>query len=399
MRERARAIGIACFVAHVALVAGYVWIASSGGTTPVPEPPRVFRGHYQPWHPVFDLQRWDAILYAEIAANGYASPSDPHRPSHLVNWFPGLPLLARGVRAVTGWSYSAALASLGLACTLAFWLVLWSRPARAIFGSEAVATTSALVLVWPGSFFWLAGMTEPPVALLSLVAIIWWAEERYGRTAMLLAFSTAVKQLFVVMTVVFAGLRWIHSRPRAPRAALELAVGTSGILAFCAYCAYAFGDPLAWLHAGMRLFSALAPRPLSDARGFLDYASTVNGCVALGTVALLAVTGALLLPALRRDGLRVVANRPLSPTGVDVLLWALATSETALFLAGNFVSASLWSMFRYQTANVPLFLLCGRGLARLSPRWRYPLLVALFAAASWLGAHFTAAYWRWEWVS
>jgi hypothetical protein len=386
-------------MAHVGLVATYVWIASSGGARPIPEPPPVFRGYHHPWHPIFDLQRWDAILYAGIAANGYASPASPHTPTHLINWFPGLPLLARGLHALTGWTYPLTLAALGAACTLAFWLVLWSRSSRTAFGSPTVAATAALVLLWPGSFFWFAGMTEPLVALLSLVIIVWWVEERYWCVAMLLAFSTAVKQVFTVVAVALAGLRWVRSRPHALRVALELIVACSGIVAFCAYCAHAFGDPLAWLHMGMRIFGGRTPHQPFDIGRFLRFATTTDGSVALGSVALVAAAAALLLPTVRREGLGVLTKGPLSPPGVDLLLWTLAASTTALFLAADAIVGTIASMPRYQTVNIPLLLLCGRALTRVPPLWRYLLLVVLFIATFWLGVRFTGAYWRWEWVA
>ncbi len=399
-RGRAAAFGLAFFVAHVGLVTAYVWAASSGGTRPIPEPPAIFRGHHHPWHPVLDLLRWDAILYGGIAAQGYASPEDPHQPSHLVCWFPGLPLLARGVHAATGWSFQAALVAVGLACTLGFWMALWSSSARDVLGRDAVAATSALVLAWPGTYVWLAGMTEPLVALLSLLVIVWWAQGHFGRAAALLAFASATKQLFTVMALALAFLRWIRSRPHPARLALELLVSTSGLLAFCAYCAHAFGDPLVWVHMMQRNFGKMRPWVVVDVRHYVRHAETLNGGFALGGVVLLLVAAGFLVPALRRERLGILSPGPLSPAGVEVLLWTLAASTTAFFVAvDSRAGSSFFSTFRYQTANVPLFLLAGRGLVRLPPRSRLLLVAALFALWVPLGAKLTAAYWGWRWVA
>lgn len=399
-RGRAAAVALAFFVAHVGLVTAHVWAASSGGTRPIPAPPAVFRGRHAPWHPALDLLRWDAILYGAIASQGYASPENPNEPSHLVAWFPGLPLLARGLHAATGCSVPAAQVAIGLACTLGFWMVLWSASTREVLGRDTVAATSALVLAWPGSFLWLAGMTEPLVALLSLLVIVWWAQGRFGRAATLMAFASATKQLFTVWAVVLAFLRWIRSRPHPARLALELAISTSGLLAFCAYCAYAFGDPLAWAHMLVRTYGTMRPWVLVDVRHYVRHALTLNGVAAIGSILLLLVAARFLLPALRRERLGILSRGPLSPAGVDALLWALAASATAFFIAADsHPDGSFFSTFRYQTVNVPLLLLAGRGVALLPPRRRLLVVAALFALGIPLGAKLTAKYWGWRWVS
>ena len=202
------------------------------------------------------------------------------------------------------------------------------------------------------------------------------------------------------MALALAFLRWIRSRPHPARLALELLVSTSGLLAFCAYCAHAFGDPLVWVHMMQRNFGKMRPWVVVDVRHYVRHAETLNGGFALGGVVLLLVAAGFLVPALRRERLGILSPGPLSPAGVEVLLWTLAASTTAFFVAvDSRAGSSFFSTFRYQTANVPLFLLAGRGLVRLPPRSRLLLVAALFALWVPLGAKLTAAYWGWRWVA
>jgi hypothetical protein len=377
-------IGLVFFLVHVGLIAFHTWVrASDWNTVPIPAPPPVFRpGMPDHWGNALDLNRWDSVLYEDIVRTGYPDAADPSRPSHRVMWFPGYPLIAWVAHRATGLKITLVFSLLSAACTLGFWLLLWSPLLVETLGTRALGVASVLILCWPGAFYWFDGMPEPMALLLFMVAIHCWLAKRRWPLALVLGLATGVKQFFAAVALTFLLLElWETGRITASLVARSL-VSIAGLLLFLTYCGLAFGDPLVHFrmvpaHYDMAptLTNVLDPRPVLRAW------PSIGGKTMAVTLVALALSA---VPCLR-------GPRP------HATLWWLAAAVAAFFISSS--ANNPISMLRHQTTNAPLALVAALMFVQLPRRVTVALLVPLAALGLVLQSKLTVDYWMWRWVS
>jgi hypothetical protein len=186
---------------------------------------------------------WDGGWYERIAHLGYEYA--PDGAQHAIAFFPVYPGLVRAVAAL-GPSIAAAGA---IVSHVAFFVALatlyaWLRDREGV----RVARWAVALLAWcPYSLFASVVYTEGLFLALSLGAMRAFDKGRYGWAALWGALASGTRVVGIGLAPAMA---WAFWRDRRPRAALVTALATSaGLLAFMAYQAAAFGDPLAFVHA------------------------------------------------------------------------------------------------------------------------------------------------------
>lgn len=195
------------------------------------------------------LLRWDAGWYMRIASHGYSIGTTPQVEASIV-FFPLLPVLAKGLAAVTGLRHFDALlvvanvsafAAMGL-------LVALVRP---LFGPAIALMSVTLLSLAPSSVFLSSAYTEQ--LALVLVLLVFLAMERGWLWAAALAagLSTAARLACVAAVAALTAHVVVAGSGALPRRLLLAAVlglvGMGGLIAFMAFQAWTFGDPFAFL--------------------------------------------------------------------------------------------------------------------------------------------------------
>lgn len=193
------------------------------------------------------LLQWDAVHYLAIARDGYDQPSDGAR---LDAFFPGLPLLMRGLHVVgVPWPWTGPIVSL-LAGAVA--VVALSRLAEADGPAGAGPRAVLLLVLSPSAVFLAAGYTE---ALFLAVALPAWLAARRGSwplAGLLAAGACFVRVSGLFLVAALAALWVVQRRGPVPPGRWSwtwLLLGPLPALVFAVHRWGPTGDPLAWLHA------------------------------------------------------------------------------------------------------------------------------------------------------
>ncbi|MCZ8315858.1 mannosyltransferase family protein [Phreatobacter sp.] len=220
------------------------------------------------------LLRWDAGWYMRIVNQGYRVGATPQAEGSIV-FFPLLPLLARGLSGLTGLrGFDALLVVANLASVASIGLL--AALVRPVFGPKVAILSAAILAFTPTSVFLSSAYTEP--VTLALVLAMFLALQRGWLWAAALAagLASAARLTAVAATAALVAQVVLAGAGSAPRrlllgAALGL-VGISGLLAFMAWQASVFGDPLAFMRgqeawsgridAGERLWRMVTLWPL-----------------------------------------------------------------------------------------------------------------------------------------
>lgn len=392
------AAGAVFFLIHAALVTHHAYFsASKRGTVAAPPPPAFYEPTPQGQESrTFALNRWDALLYESIARHGYQPPMDV-----LLPWFPGYPILAKGVALATKLPIPATLTLLSAVATLGFWLLLWSPRMRSELGSKTLAIASVLVLTWPGAFFWFAGMTEPWVAFLMLAVIAAWISNRRAAALVLCGLATSFKQVFALVGGILVLWRWLKERARSMAVFRWLAASGSGLLAYAFYCAVFHGSPLAFAQAGYPIYGrVMTLRALFDLPNFARHAGTLNGGTAIAVYGLAIAAAAVWL--VRQKGKSTWRALAEGEIPLSVFLWTVGGACMALYIsfdAYGFPPFRFTNFLRYQTTNVAHFLLAAHVLRQVRTRVLCLGLIPLAAVGLYWQNELTVRYWNWWWVA
>lgn len=144
------------------------------------------------------VSRWDVLHFYEIAAHGYAQPTE-------MAFFPGLPLVLRA-GALVGVPMAVTGVLLALACSLAAALAL---------GRLGGTWAAVAWLLAPTGVFTAVPYTEAPFCAAAFWAWVRASERRWGAAAVLaaLACTLRVSGLFLVgALVVLAVMQWWEGR-------------------------------------------------------------------------------------------------------------------------------------------------------------------------------------------
>ncbi len=190
----------------------------------------------------YGLLAFDAGWYQTIAAHGYGA-----LPRQALRFFPLLPLLARGLHAVTGGLLTVGIAVLVVVsvCSLLAGMALYLLARREL--DEVAARRSAWLLqLAPPAFVLVMGYSEALLILLAVLVFLayrrqhWWWAALFG----CLAGLARPVGCLLVLPVLIGALRERHGVRPTEWLARAVAVGApaAGTAAFLAYSAVAFGS-------------------------------------------------------------------------------------------------------------------------------------------------------------
>jgi hypothetical protein len=253
-RGRSRSEALAVVAIWLGTRLGVIAVAAYASAT-------IVRGSLQ--EPFLDRwTQWDVGHLIEIAQYGYAGTPGKPRDGGLIGFFPGFPLLLRGVHVVVpDWRLAALLISLVAG---AFAMVALTRLADRESGHGTGIFATVAMLLSPFAVFLFAGYSE---ALFLAFAFPAWASARRRdwRTAGLcgLAAGTVrITGLFLGIALVLEFL--LVARPdvakpdvarpdgvdgRRWRDLAWLALPFAGVVTYFGYLWWWSGDALAWQHA------------------------------------------------------------------------------------------------------------------------------------------------------
>jgi len=347
--------------------------------------PSPVRGHtFQ--HTDAPYANWDGQWYAEIVARGYVLDCNAHSS---VAFFPGYPVLARCVARLTGLRNEESLLVTSNALLAATFVLLAEylrvRDAAGSPHSTREASLLAFGLV-PTTFFFRVAYSESLFLFLTTLALFG-MRRRWPLLvlAAVIGLATATRAVGIALSVALLWHTWRRSLgwpSFAARAIVLVPVSCWGLVAYMAYQAAEFGDPLAfakaqtsWRHrppavGGARL---LALATLEPVRALFDPAGPAY-------TAVLGRTGNPLLSLRAADPFYFLATSLLVILG-SARRWL--TGEEIVVAAGMllvpYISTAyeqhMQSAGRYAAVVLPAYFVLGRLLVKLPA----PILAVLAA--------------------
>jgi hypothetical protein len=324
----------------------------------------------------------DSGWYWSIAEHGYSY--HPGQQSSIA-FFPSYPLTVRGVGDVIGGDMQ--LAGSLVAVIAAFGAVLlFAQWARARLAPRSAVVATALMLLYPFSFFLYGPVYGDSMFILAAVAAFVLLDRGHPVLAAVIGVTaTAGRPVGLAVTVGLAvrALELLAARRRAERgedgppslreivAVIPLArfreyvtlLSVSGLIAWCVYLQVEFGDALAWIHVqeapGWNQGSGLHTWLKVDFIGTLIKGPLQN-VLLLTPQALASGLAVLLIPRVRR-----------------LFGWgyaALAAGVLAIAIVGT---KDFMGTGRYALAAFPVIAAAGDVLATRSKRWLVPLALGI----------------------
>jgi len=300
--------------------------------------PREFMRFY----PLVDgLYRWDSEWFYLIAKYGYWE-------ARATNFFPLLPVLARGVSAVTGLHLRFALLVVANVASFGAYLFVY-RIYLHLAGEAAARWSLVLLASFPFAFFQAAAYPESLMMLCSALAVLLTLRGQHVWAGVALGVGVLARHLtmFTGAALLTAQLQERGQHPRRSflsPATLGLIIPWLFLWGYCGYQDVRFGDPLAFYHA--------RTDPIWGERawwGLHDLLTTTERDVEVYVMysyipfALLPTIGAVCL--LRRPQ------------------WYLVAAFAIVFM-GSMWLIGIWGIGRYAASCWPAFLPLGAWLAR-----------------------------------
>jgi hypothetical protein len=232
------------------VLAGVVWLSlrifPRWPLYPVQLPDSFFPNHLA----LDGWARWDAAHYVAIAAGGYGG--DNPSPDGGLGFFPLYPLLMRGAVAAVGAAPTpTALALAGIVIANLCFLIavpLLARVGAGLFGEQAGRQAAVLVCLTPFGFFFNAAYSESLFLVLAIGSLALANRGRWWAAAALAALASATR--LVGLALAPALLLLALRRPSGLREQLAaIVLAPAGAIAWFAYTAIEFDDPLAYFRA------------------------------------------------------------------------------------------------------------------------------------------------------
>lgn len=341
------------------------------------------------WHTWLDLNRWDSGHYKSLVEYGYVTKYGSASPS--AGWYPGYPLIAAPIKHALGIESYLTFSILSFIFTFLFWLSLWSKKLESSLKKEAKLVVSICVLLWPGSFFYFAGMTEPLVALICLWLFYFWNQKTRYAGFILMGFATMVKQVFLPLQIVQIAL-YIKRNGFKKTIPAQFIIGISGYLLFGFYCLYHFKD---FFYSTTVLYNNFGHglNPLNSINMNLFAKSFSNKEVIFAFICL-----QVILIYIGMVVKTYFTKRKWSYSSLYLGLCAWAYLAVHITTSATNTRMPWTSILRYQTANIFFFIILGQLLSKRT-RWVYLALLPLMWLAFELQRTYLADYWRYVWVS
>ena len=324
---------------------------------------------------------WDGAWYERIATQGYPEqlPVNTQGEVRQNPWafYPIFPFLARGLMALTGWSF--AVSGVVVATLLGYAAaVLVAGLLREKVGTAAALGAVALLGAFPSSPTFQVAYTES-LALLLLAAVLWLlVRERWwwaGAVALLTGLARPIALPLGLVALVCVVVRWrrreqepISAREGAGMLAALVGCGLAGLV-WPAIAAWRTGVPDAYT---VTMSSWRGGEPVTPFLPSIERAQWLWGDV-LGLVVLAGGLGLLVL---------AVAGPWAARLGVAMRTWCLGY---ALYL---FAALDPWtSIYRYLMLLFPLYVLMvgggwrpGARTGGHQPRWVLVVRTVVLAA-------------------
>ncbi len=245
LRDAARAVALPFLVTRGAVLAAGLLAAIFIGYTPEAGHPSAWRLDADPIRNM--LARWDTFFYLDIATRGYAWNGNAHQGQNVV-FFPLFPMLMRAAGWLGGGHPLLAGLVVSLIAFLLALLVFWCWTADRL-GPEVATGAVWLLSAFPLAVFFSAAYTES-LYLLLVVSACYFAERRqFASTAAAGFFSGMVRPNGLLLSIPVAWTMLMADRDRRSiwLRIVAIAAPAAGLLCYCAYLDWRFGDPLAWL--------------------------------------------------------------------------------------------------------------------------------------------------------
>jgi hypothetical protein len=198
------------------------------------------------------FSNWDGKHYLQIAENGYRF--DEEKPSTIA-FFPALPLCARALSGITGWSAELALVLIANgALAFAFIALFGYLRSRCRATSNEICTFAGLAFgLWPTSFFFRMAYSES-LLLLALASVLYGISRRWPIViiSLIVGAGTAARPVGIALVPPLILVLWQSApsiRAFAIRLLCVMPLSLWGLAAFMIYQAITFGDPLAFARA------------------------------------------------------------------------------------------------------------------------------------------------------
>ena len=201
--------------------------------------------------------KWDGWWYLTIARHGYTtslryptpSVSDEHHAYSAWAFFPGYPLLVRGVHAL---GHPSFLVAAVIASAVMGFFAVWAVHALgSAFGGPDVGRTAALLFAaWPGAAVFLQPYSEALFLAATASCLLALVKQRWVTAGLVGAVAAATRPTGSALLAAVGVAALVHAvrhRRWRPLAAPVLAAAGPG--AFAGYAWLRTGDVLAWRHA------------------------------------------------------------------------------------------------------------------------------------------------------
>lgn len=187
--------------------------------------------------------RYDAVMYARIAEQGYQNPTDPA-------FFPGYPLIIRTVSFLVGSTFVAAIVvSWASLIGALIFLFKWTKfELSKLDVSLSPWWVVGGVLLFPTSFYLGIGYTESLSMLVTVAALYSFRKEHYLVATVCTIAASSIKVQGTLLVVFFAADYMLSNR-KDHRKIVPILFGGFGALGYMVYQWHQFGTPFYFLEA------------------------------------------------------------------------------------------------------------------------------------------------------
>lgn len=331
---------------------------------------------------------WDSVHYVTLVYNGYA-PNMDHPRFPLIAYFPVLPMIARPLAMLV--PGAAALVLIANLCAVIGFGFLYAWAKQLV--DQRIAIMAVLVMsCYPGAVFFSAALTEGPFFMMATMTLWLLQRKKYWPAAIVAAISTGLRPTGVALAIVVP-IYYFIQHPHLPfskRAAMFVllgAVSSLGGLMYEAFIWQRYKAPDAYFQAqhrweegdkAMMQQEAAEGMKRYSLRFFIDRAGRPqawNRVVALAIVIVMVV------------GFFKPGPIPRAFFILPLLIFLMT------YIPNNGLRSS--SIFRYETAGVPVFLLGSIWLAQLKGRG---VLITLLSIMLVMQCYYAILYSRGSWV-